>query len=94
MDSTELSLLNDYNLDWVTLVSWGYQDDYNTPEVRHHYGDSVQIEKHNDHWIDQIKRVRSEGFKVFFKPHLSQHTQFQSDIGATAVNFVRVGGHP
>jgi hypothetical protein len=52
------------------LVSWGYQDDYDSPKVTHLNGDSLYIRRHDSIWVHQIKLVLSDGFKVFFKRHL------------------------
>lgn len=70
MDTTNLESISSNNIEWVTLVSWGFQDDIDSPIVTHHDRDSVYIAQHNEHWIKQIKFVRDAGFKVFFKPHL------------------------
>ena len=58
------------NLEWITLVSWGFQKDIDSPDVGHHNKNSEHIKKHNEYWVRRIKQVRSNGFKVFFKPHL------------------------
>ncbi len=52
------------------MVPWGFQDDFDSPIVSHHSGDSSQILKHNAFWQNQIEMVRKAGFKVFYKPHL------------------------
>ena len=70
IDSTNVQSLMQYNLEWVTMVSWGFQDDYDSPVVTHHDGDSMNIVSHNAHWHKQIEIVRATGYKVFFKPHL------------------------
>jgi len=69
-DTTDLQFLHDLNLNWVTLVPWGYQEDYDSPEVVHSSGDSLEITKKDERWISRIKQVRKEGFKVFLKPHI------------------------
>ncbi len=70
VDSTDFQPFHQNNLEWVTLVSWAFQDDYDSPQVSHHNGDSVYMAQHDAHWIARIKQVRAAGFKVFFKPHL------------------------
>lgn len=69
-DSTDLQKIDQYNFDWITLVCWGYQDDFDSPMVTHHNSDSLQIKSYNLHWVQRIKMVREAGFKVFLKPHL------------------------
>jgi Glycoside Hydrolase Family 113 len=86
-DSTDFQPLIQNNLEWVTLVSWGYQDDYDSPNVKHHAGDSLQILRHNSYWQNKIELVHAAGFKVFFKPHLWMHYasdgKWRSDIFPT-----------
>lgn len=84
LDTTDLQPFKDKNIEWVTLVSWGFQDDFDSPEVTHHNGDSARISEHNEHWINRIKQVRGGGFKVFFKPHLwinhASEGKWRSDV--------------
>ena len=68
-DTTDLQFLARNNIEWVTQVAWAYQDDFNSPEIRHHNGDSVMMYKTDSTWISRIKKIRSAGFKVFVKPH-------------------------
>lgn len=70
VDTNSLQPFRNNNIQWISLVSWGFQEDYNSPQVEHHNGDSTAIEKHNQHWIEKINQVRAAGFKVFFKPHI------------------------
>lgn len=70
-DSTDFKPLIRNNLEWVTLVTWGYQNDYNSPIVKHNNTrDSLQLLRHNSNLRNRIVLVRDAGFKVFFKPHL------------------------
>lgn len=64
-DSTGFQPLIQSNLEWITMVSWGFQDDYDSPNVTHHDGDSVYLKQHNAHWIIRIELVRAAGFRVF-----------------------------
>ncbi len=70
VDSSDLQPLKDNNLEWITLVSWGYQEDFDSPIMTHHNGDSTYMHQHNYHWCNKIEKIREAGFKVFFKPHL------------------------
>lgn len=70
IDSTFAQYLHHQHIEWVTLVSWALQDDYNSPKVFHHYGDGSQSKRHDSTWVAQIKNAKAAGFKVFFKPHL------------------------
>ena len=42
-DTTSFQYLNDNNIEWVTMVSWASQDDYDSWALRHHNGDSVSL---------------------------------------------------
>ncbi len=70
LDSTDFQTLRQNNLEWITLVAWGFQKDFDSPIVTHHDGDSLHIQQHDSSWVRQIGLVRAAGFKVFFKPHL------------------------
>lgn len=83
-DHTDFGALAQQNLEWITLVSWGFQDDYDSPLVSHHDGDSLNILQHDSMWLCKIELVREAGFKVFFKPHLwvisPSNGKWRSDI--------------
>ncbi len=70
LDSTNCHLLTRNNIEWVTFVTWGYQDDYDSPIVRHHNGDSTMIQKSDSSWRNHLAFVHSAGFKIFVKPHI------------------------
>lgn len=70
VDTTDFQPLIQSNIEWVTLVSWSFQEDYDSPIVSHHDGDSSNMLHHDTHWVRRIELVRAAGFKVFFKPHL------------------------
>lgn len=84
VDTTDFQFVKKNNIDWVTLVPWGFQDDVDSREVHHGAGDSIRVAKHNAHWIEQIKITREAGLKVFFKPHLWIHKptdgKWRSDV--------------
>ncbi len=87
VDTTNFQPLVQNNLEWITMVSWGFQDDYDSPDVTHHNGDSLYMLQHNIHWKNKIEAVRAAGFKVFFKPHLwidhPTNGKWRSDIFPT-----------
>jgi hypothetical protein len=70
IDSLNFKPLTRNNIEWVTLVAWSSQDDYDSPYVGHHNGDSLMILKRDSTWIKRIELVRNLGFKVFVKPHV------------------------
>lgn len=83
-DSTYFQSLKQNNIEWVTLVAWSFQDDYNSSELNHHNNDSVRIQQTNAAWLNRIKATRAAGFKVFLKPHIWLNTPsnntWRSDI--------------
>lgn len=70
IDSSFSKPLKEHHIEWVAWVNWAYQDDYNSPELSHHNGDSTMINEVNVSWIETIKSIRNEGYKVFVKPHI------------------------
>ncbi len=69
-DNTDFQPLIDTNIEWVTIVPWGFQDDYDSPNVTHNNGDSLYTLEYNAKWQKRIEQVHAAGFRVFFKPHL------------------------
>lgn len=69
-DTSNLEFLKQNNIEWVTLVSWGFQEDFDSPVVSHHNGDSLMIKKSDANWITVLESVHNKGYKIFFKPHL------------------------
>lgn len=84
IDTTNFQFLSRDQIEWVTLVPWGFQESIDSPEVLHHRGDSARIRRRNEHWVRQIKAFRNAGFKVFVKPHIWMDTppegKWRSDI--------------
>ena len=74
IDSTSFSPLANLNMNWVTLVPWGYQADFDSQEVGHHRGDSTQMRRRDSSWVERIKMAQADGFKVFVKPHAVSYT--------------------
>ncbi len=69
----DFTFLEEYNLDWITLVPWGYQPDYNSPTVNHTRGGISETERRDSLWVSNISQLKEEGYKVFFKPHIWLH---------------------
>jgi len=65
-DSTSFARFHEDNIEWVTLVPFGSQDDFDSPRVRHHNGDTLQIQYHDSSWTSQIEIIREEYDKVTF----------------------------
>lgn len=69
--STNLQKLQDYNLEWITLVPWAYQNNWDSSEIDYYFGKAPeQIAQRDSNWMERIRRVQEAGFKVFLKPHV------------------------
>ncbi len=88
LDSTDFKFLTRNNIEWVTLVPWGSQKDYNSPIVRHQRGDSLHTARRDSSFLKRIELVHNAGFKVFVKPHIWIHSpsdgKWRSDIYPTS----------
>jgi len=86
-DTTNLEFLHRNNIEWVTLVPWGFQDDFDSPDLGHHHGDSLEILRRDSSWVQRLERVHNAGLKVFLKPHVWLHSpsdgKWRSDIFPT-----------
>lgn len=69
-DSMDFQFLTQNNIEWVTLVPWGFQEDYDSPFMQHHNGDSLRMQERDIRWLKRLKLLQSAGFKVFMKPHV------------------------
>lgn len=70
IDSANVQNVIDLDLEWVTLVPWGFQDDEYSPKVSHGSSDSTAYQNYNASWIRRIAHLRSHGIKIFLKPHV------------------------
>ncbi len=81
---TDFTFLDEYNLNWITIVPWGYQPDYNSPVVNHNRGDALERKRRDSMWINNIVDLKEQGYKVFLKPHIWMHepskNKWRSDI--------------
>lgn len=70
MDSTKFNIIHRNNIEWVTIVPWGFQTNYNSTELNHHRGDSTNIKERNKRTVSRMELLHNSGFKVFLKPHI------------------------
>ena len=70
IDATSFPTLTRNNIEWVTLVAWSSQDDWNSPMVDHYYGDSLRMRQRDSSWLERMEMIHSAGFKIFLKPHV------------------------
>jgi len=84
MDTSKFQKFKEDNLEWITLVAWGHQENHDSPTLGHHRGDSLQMVKRDSSWLSRIEIIRAAGFKVFVKPHIWLQTSYtdkwRSDI--------------
>ncbi len=69
IDSPNFQAMRAEHIDWITLVAWASQKDYDRP-MKHHYGDSLQMVHRDSMWLKRIQNAKAAGFKVFVKPHI------------------------
>ena len=70
IDSTNLQPLIQNNFDWITMVSYSSQKDFDSPILVYYRGDSLEVIRRDSTWKSQIDLAHSFGFKVFLKPHI------------------------
>ena len=90
MDTTNIHVMDTYNLDWLTFVPWGSQEDYDSQEIirSRRNRDSTHLKQYLESRTDQIRMARERGYKVFYKPHIWMHEpsegKWRSDIYPTS----------
>jgi hypothetical protein len=70
LNSTNLVPFVENNFNWITMVSYGGQKDYDSPTMTYYKGDSLAVVRRDSMWKNQIDIAHSKGFKVFMKPHI------------------------
>lgn len=84
IDSINVQSFKEKNIEWIALVPYGYQEDYQTAEVRYKRGDSLEMKKRDLRWINQINTSHEAGYKIFLKPHIwmgeDESGKWRSDI--------------
>ena len=69
-DTGGLAQVKALNVEWVTLVPWGFQKVVSSGKITHHYGDEKELQRRDSAWISRIGQIPEKGFKVFLKPHV------------------------
>lgn len=70
IDSTNIQAYKENNIEWLALVPWGFQDDYQSAQVNYHHRRRNDIKKRDSSWISRINLAQDSGYKVFLKPHI------------------------
>jgi len=70
MNASNIKPIIQNNFNWITLVPWGHQKDFDSPEVGYIRGDSLAMAQRDSMWTNQIDLAHSNDFKVFLKPHV------------------------
>jgi hypothetical protein len=82
-DTTNLSFLDNMNIEWLTLVPWGYMEGHQDSIVGHQRRNrpAAQVDSN---WISTIQSFQAKGYKIFLKPHIWLHGtepgKWRSDI--------------
>ena len=66
----DLDFLRNDHVEWITLVPWATQRDFDSPEVRYYRRDSTEIARHDSMQLRRIALVHGAGYKVMLKPHV------------------------
>ncbi len=84
LDSTNIQPFLQQNIDWITLVPFGDQKDYDSPTMNYYRGDSLEMARRDSVWKSQIDLAHAYGFKIFLKPHIwiyeTSDGKWRSDI--------------
>ncbi|MFK8104071.1 MAG: hypothetical protein AB8G15_16175 [Saprospiraceae bacterium] len=70
IDTINFQAMRAAHIDWITLVAWASQEDYDRPMMKHHYGDRLQTIRRDSMWLKRLQNAKEAGFKVFVKPHI------------------------
>ena len=83
VDTNSLKPLIKNNVEWITLVPFGGQNDYDSPEVNRS-DDPQRRARRDSSLVERIAICHAKGFKVFLKPHIWISTpsagKWRSDI--------------
>lgn len=84
LDTANVQMLKEHNYDWITLVPFADQEDYDSPDLRYYWGDRTSLIQRDSMYHDQIHIAHAAGLKVFLKPHIWMHDasagKWRSDI--------------
>ena len=87
-DSINFQSLHRNNIEWITLVAFSGQEDFDSPSIRHNRGDSTRIRQRNARWLKRVESAKAAGLKVFIKPHVwinnPSKGKWRSDIFPTS----------
>jgi len=85
IDSTNLLPFVQQNINWLTLVPFCDQKDYNSAQINF-YGsaDSIKLQKRKSAWKKKISIAHTLGMKVMIKPHVwiygNSNGKWRSDV--------------
>lgn len=87
IDSISLPALMKNNIEWITLVPFADQKNYDASEIRYHHPTRNTLANIDSMWSSNIQFLHDNNFKVFFKPHIWIHSategKWRSDIFPT-----------
>ncbi len=87
IDTTNIQPLIKSNIEWITLVPFGDQENHDSPEVKFYHPTRNTFLDIDTMWSESIQMAHAHGFKVFFKPHIWIYSttdgKWRSDIFPT-----------
>ncbi len=70
MDSLALTPLLKNNVEWLTIVPFGSQKDYDSPSIDRRQGSYGTWTARDTAFVNRLKLMRSRGFHLMMKPHV------------------------
>ncbi len=83
MNDEVLNELLSTNIEWVTLVPFGWQENYDTETIGRKDTDYTKWNRRDTMYIEKVERLKSKGFHIMIKPHIWMSTssgKWRSDI--------------
>ena len=84
MDEQVINELVQSNIEWITLVPFGGQEDYDSETVGRRNSDYSSWNRRDSSYLNNIKKLKARGFYIMMKPHIWMHNpssgKWRSDI--------------
>ena len=69
-DTTDMAFYKAHNIEWITVISFAYQEDYDSGELRHFRRDTARMLRRDSMRVNTLLKCKEAGLKTFFKPHI------------------------
>ncbi len=83
IEEENLTSLIDNNIEWITLVPYGWQQDYQADQLRGYSDGYGEWSRRDSSFIKRAEFFKQNGFKVMIKPHIwmrGNGDKWRSDI--------------